>query len=313
MSELELLVAGVDDTVPGIRSLTLTAADGRELPGFIPGSHLVIDAGGRPNAYSLTGSGAAPTSYSISVLRVSGGRGGSQWVHVDVELGDRVAARLPRSAFPPVAAARKHLLVAGGIGITPIVSHLRAAATWGREVQVLYAFREGYAAHVDDVVGLAPDAELLTDGPEAFTERLRVVLAEQPLGTHLYVCGPAAMIDAVLSTARELGWPEPRVHFERFGLDALDPGDPFTATVTGDAPATVDVPSGTSLLEALEGAGLEVPNLCRQGVCGECRLSVVGGKPLHRDLFLTDDEKARGDAVMACVSRADGSTLEVSL
>jgi ferredoxin-NADP reductase len=308
---LQLVVTAVDDVVPDIRSITF-ASPGGPLPGFVAGSHLAIDVGGRTNPYSLTGENVRPDTYSISVLRVADGNGGSAWVHDHLDIGDTVCARLPRSAFAPVARAAKHLLLAGGIGVTPILSHLRAAHRWGREVQVLYTFRDGRGAHVDDVLELAPDAELLTAGPAEFVERLREVLADQPVGTHLYVCGPGAMIDAVIDAAIELGWPESRLHLERFGLDALDPGDPFTVTLTA-AGATLDVPSGTSLLEALEGAGVAVPNLCRQGVCGECKIPVASGKPLHRDLFLSDDEKARGDVLMPCVSRADGPSLEVSL
>jgi ferredoxin-NADP reductase len=309
---LELVVTGIDDSIPDIRSITFAARNGAALPGFIAGSHLAIDVGGRTNAYSLTGGGVRPLSYSISVLRVADSAGGSIFIHDELALGNVVTARLPRSAFAPVAIAVKHLLLAGGIGVTPIVSHLRAAAQWGREVQVLYTYREGRGAHVGDVRALAPGAEFLTEGPEQFLARLNDVLLDQPVGTHLYVCGPGPMIDAVIDTATALGWPESRLHLERFGLDILDPGEPFTVTLAQSA-RTLDVPSGTTLLETLEGAGIAVPNLCRQGVCGECKIPVTAGKPLHRDLFLTDDEKARGDAVMPCVSRADGPSLEVAL
>ena len=159
---------------------------------------------------------------------------------------------------------------------------------------------------------LAPHAELFTDGPEAFLAGLEKALVDQPLGTHLYVCGPGPMIDAVVAAATDTGWPASRIHLERFGLDALDPGEPFSVTLTRTG-TTVEVPSGTSLLEALEGAGVTVPNLCRQGVCGECRVPVQSGTPLHRDLFLSDDERASGNALMACVSRCDGPALEVTL
>lgn len=313
MTDLQLRVAGLDDSVPGIRTLTLAPADGAaELPTFVPGSHLVVECGARSNAYSLTGDAVRPSTYSISVLLLEEGAGGSRWIHEELGLGDTVAARLPRSQFAPVARAARHLLVAGGIGVTPILSHLRAAAAWGREVTVLYAFREGLGAHLEELAELAGDRlECFTD-QTGFVDRLRDVLAGQPVGTHLYVCGPAAMMDHVLDTAAGLGWPASRLHSERFGADALDPGEPFAVTLTRSG-ATLDVPSGTSLLDALEGAGHELPNLCRQGVCGECRLPVSGGTPLHRDLFLSDEEKSTGDCLMPCVSRATGSILEVPL
>jgi dimethylamine monooxygenase subunit B len=310
---LDLVVAAIDDRVPAVRRLTLVAPDGGELPGFTPGSHLVVECalpdGVRANAYSLTGESLAPTSYAVSVLRV-GDDGGSAWVHA-LAVGDKLVARRPRSAFAPVARATRHLLVAGGIGVTPVVSHLRAARAWGRETQVLYAHRAGSGAHLDDLADLAPDAELFTDR-SGLLDRLETVLTDQPIGTHLYVCGPAAMIDAVSARAAALGWPASRVHVERFGVDALDPGDPFRAVLTASG-TELDVPSGVSLLEALEAAGHDVPHLCRQGVCGECRVPVAGGTPLHRDLFLTDDERAAGDCLMACVSRSSGPLLEVAL
>ncbi|KWX69074.1 PDR/VanB family oxidoreductase [Mycobacterium sp. NAZ190054] len=308
---LKLVVTALDDSIPGIRSVTLSDPAGGELPGFVPGSHLAIEVGEKFNAYSLTGSGVAPRHYTISVLRVVDGTG-SAYVHDRFGVGDTINARLPRSAFPPVARARRHLLIAGGIGVTPIVSHLRAARAWGRETQVLYTFRDGYAAHLDDIRELAPDAELISGGPGVFMVRLRQVLTQQPLGTHLYVCGPGPMIDAVVAAAGDAGWPASRVHLERFAMDAPAPGDPFTVTLTKTG-TKLEVPSGTSLLEALDDAGVSVPNLCRQGVCGECRIPVESGTPLHRDMFLSDDEKRTGATMMACVSRCSGSELAVAL
>ncbi|UVF80493.1 PDR/VanB family oxidoreductase [Gordonia mangrovi] len=310
---LRLVVTAIGDAAPGIRNFTFAAPDGAELPGFVAGSHVVIAAGDRSNAYSLTGDGVAPRSYSISVLRLDDGFGGSRWMHEMLAEGDVVDVEIPRSAFAPEARATKHLLIAGGIGITPILSHLRAARRWGRDVQVLYSFRAGRAAHVDDIVDLAgARAELFTDQP-AFVDRLGETLIDQPIGTHLYVCGPAGMIDHVVDTAAALGWPLSRIHFERFGTDALDAGDPFTVRLT-ETDTTLDVPSGTSVLEALESAGYAIPNRCRQGVCGECRLPLAAGAAVHRDLYLTDEEKGAGDAFMPCVSRAaEGATLEVPL
>ncbi|MYR07316.1 2Fe-2S iron-sulfur cluster binding domain-containing protein [Gordonia sp. SID5947] len=310
---MKLVVTSVVDTAGGVREITFAAPDGAELPGFVPGSHLVVTAGERTNAYSVTSDGVAPTHYSISVLRVAEGNGGSRWMHDRVSIGDVIDVESPRSAFAPAARAGKHLFFAGGIGVTPIVSHLRAARRWGRDVQVLYVFREGHAAHIDDVVDLAGrDAELFIDR-ESFAIRLAQVLADQPVGTHMYACGPVGMIDTVVESAAALGWPQSRIHVERFGADALEAGDRFAVRLT-ESSATLDIPSGTSVLEALEDHGMSIPNRCRQGVCGECRLPLSGGTPVHRDLYLTDEEKRAGDAFMPCVSRAsEGCTLEVPL
>ncbi|MET9385628.1 PDR/VanB family oxidoreductase [Streptomyces sp. NPDC002928] len=311
-TELTLRVAAVDDSVPGVRSLSLVAPDGGTLPSFTPGSHLVVGCGDRANAYSLTCEGIWPTSYEISVLRVADGRGGSVWIHDRLSIGDEVSVRPPRSAFAPVNKARRHLLVAGGIGITPLVAHVRAAVRWGRDFRLLYGYRDGHGAHLDELRELAGDrTEFIPEQPR-FLGRIEDELADQPLGTHLYICGPAGLIDHVRDRASALGWPASRIHLERFGAGEQDPGEPFEVRLTASG-HTVQVPAGVSLLEALEEYGLRIPHLCRQGVCGECRVPVASGRPLHRDLFLTDEEKAAGDSLMCCVSRAAGPRLELPL
>jgi len=311
MNTLKLVVSAVDDTIDGIRTLTLADPDGAALPSFTPGSHIVVECGGSANAYSLTGDGNAPVAYVISVLRCDDGAGGSRWIHDELALGDTVAVGPPRSAFAPVLRARRHLLVAAGIGITPMVSHLRSAQLWGRDVRLLYIHRQGRGAYADVVAQLGENASMHTRRA-AFADELLAALADQPFGTHLYVCGPASFIEYVTGAATELGWPQSRIHLEHFGSGALDPGEPFAARVTSTGEQFV-VDAGVSLLEELERRGFEVPNLCRRGVCGECRLPVAAGAITHRDLYLTDAEKNAGDALMACVSRGSGETLEVAL
>jgi ferredoxin-NADP reductase len=275
----------------------------------------VLECGGRTNAYSLTGSGDAPEEYSISVLHRPDGRGGSSAVH-RLLAGERVLASRPRSAFAPAATARRHLLIAGGIGITPMVSHLRAALDWNRPAELLYSYRPGGAAHLDEVRRLCSASPALAlaefSGRRAFREGLAQALRRQPLGTHLYVCGPQGFMDLVLSEARAACWPESRLHLEAFGAAEPASGEPFTARLARSG-RTLPVPSGTSLLEALEQAGHPVPNLCRQGVCGECVLPVKGGRPQHRDLFLAPAEKAANNAIMCCVSRSQDPELELDL
>ena len=299
---LKLVVAAIDDSVPGVRSLTFADSAGEPLPSFTPGSHVVVDCGGTANAYSLTGESASPRTYSISVLECADGAGGSRWIHDVVKVGDTMTVQPPRSAFAPVLAATRHLLIAAGIGITPMVSHARSARRWGREVRLMYVHREGCGAHLADVTALVDDAEVFT-GRTAFTRRLGPMLASQPIGTHVYVCGPSGFMDGVVAAAADLGWPPSRIHLERFGVDALDPGDPFEVRLGDDA---FVVAAGQSLLEALESRGHVIPNLCRQGVCGECRIPVSGGEILHRDLYLTPDDREAGDSLMCCVSRAAG-------
>ena len=307
MSTLTLEVVALDDGVPGIRTLTLARADRGVLPSFTPGSHLVIQCAGGANAYSLTGETTAPREYVVSVLECPQGRGGSSWIHRDVTVGTTVVTHPPRSAFPPVLRATRHLLIAAGIGITPMVSHLRSARRWGRDVRLLYVHREGRGAYLDEIARLTDHAAFFTDRA-VFLSELSPALAAQPFGTHVYICGPSQFIDDVVATATGLGWPHSRIHVEHFGGD-LAPGDPFEVELcsSGDV---FTVESGVSLLESLTAHGHAVPSLCHQGVCGECRVPVRSGTVLHRDLYLTDEE--RRDSMMACVSRGSGR-LELDL
>jgi ferredoxin-NADP reductase len=311
MTRLELVVGAIDDSVPGIRTLTLTAADGGVLPSFTPGSHLVIECGEVANAYSLTSDSVMPHEYVVSVLECPAGAGGSRWIHHELAVGDSVVTRPPRSAFAPVLRARRHLLIAAGIGVTPMMSHLRSAARWGREVRLLYLHREGRGAYVEEIKALTDEARFYTDRA-SFVADVSPTLAAQPLGAHLYVCGPASFIDHVVTEAVADGWPASRIHLERFGIDALDPGEPFSVVLT-DSGAELVVESGVSLLDALQAHGHDIPNMCRQGVCGECRIPVSGGDIAHRDLYLTDADKQAGDSMMSCVSRAAGAGLELPL
>lgn len=317
---LELIVTDVVPRPGRVVSVHLRSEDSGELPGYAPGSHVVlecVDADGRlkANAYSLTGTGTFPEEYSISVLRQDDGAGGSRHVH-GLRPGDRVRSSRPRSAFAPVATARRHLLVSAGIGVTPILSHARAAAEWGREALVLSMHRDGEGAHSADLRSLAAEhagiALVESTRRADFAAHLARILRRQPLGTHLYVCGPGPFMEDVLAAARGAGWPEARLHAEAFGSAALDPGEPFAATLasTGER---VAVPAGSTLLESLEAAGRTVPNLCRQGVCGECRVGVRAGRPLHRDSYLSDAEKAEATSIMCCVSRSIDPEMELDL
>lgn len=279
---------------------------------YQPGSHLIVTAGAKRNAYSLVDDGMRPSTYGISVLRRGDG-GGSDWLHDNISEGSLLEVEGPRSMFAPVLDQHQSLLIAGGIGVTPVLSHARAAVRDGRSADIVYSYRPGHAAHLDDLAELAahPGITLTeatsVDGTIAvLTERL----AAQPLGTHAYACGPAPLLESYQALAHQSGWPSARVHLERFTAPEQDPGDPFSVTVasTGDR---IDVPAGVSLLERLLDNGVAVPNLCRQGVCGECRIQVRSGTIIHRDFVLDDEERAAGDSMLCCVSR--GQDIEVDL
>lgn len=276
---LELVVADITELAGGVRALAFRDPRGGSLPSFAPGSSIAVEVGdaaaGAPparNSYSLTGPGRRPDQYTISVRLSGAGRGGSRWMH-NRSVGDRVTVSVPSSAFPPVLSARHHLLVAGGIGVTPILSHARAAFEWGRSFDVVYAYAEGGGAHREDLEDLSEGCLTVCGSRGELRAHLDTALLEQPLGAHLYVCGPVAMIEAVKGAARAAGWPDSRIHAEAFTAPALEPGEPFEARLLGLG-GTIRVESGTTLLDALLAANVPVPNLCRQGVCGECRVAV---------------------------------------
>ncbi|WP_168703995.1 PDR/VanB family oxidoreductase [Gordonia paraffinivorans] len=284
----------------------------RALTPYQPGSHLIVSAGEHRNAYSLVDDGMFPDTYGISVLRRGAG-GGSAWLHDNLTEGTIVEVEGPRSMFGPVLNQRGALLVAGGIGVTPVLSHARALAREGLRADIVYSYRPGAAAHLDDLRALAGQPNITlheVSGIDETTELLRDRFRSQPLGTHAYACGPGPMLEAYTELAAEAGWPSARVHLERFTAPEQDPGEPFTVTLASSG-ATIVVPSGVSLLQRLLDNGVEVSNLCRQGVCGECRIPVRSGTIEHRDLVLTDEEKSLGDAMLCCVSR--GQNIEVDL
>lgn len=322
-----LQVVAVEDLTPEVRHVVLADPGGASLTAYEPGAHVVVttspaapgQSGPRRNAYSLTGDGVLPRTYAISVLRKDSADGhpaGSHWMH-GLLVGDLVEVEGPRSSFAPRHDQRHALLVAGGIGVTPVLSHARAVVRWGGSVEILYSYRPGHAAHLDDLRDLAASPAVTLHEATSVEDTMSLLherLADQRLGTHAYACGPPALLDAYLLAGRTAGWPDERLHLERFAAPDLDPGHPFTAVVASTG-LRVEVASGTSLLSALLDAGVSVASLCRQGVCGECVVPLRSGAVEHRDLVLTDAEKESADRMLSCVSRGahPGALIEVDL
>ena len=311
-ADLRLVVADITRVAEDVRQLTLVPAGGGRLPSHPPGSHLGLRwRPDRVNSYSLTGDGDCPAAYTVSVLRTPGSRGGSAWAH-ELRAGDPVDAVAPRSTFPVAARARRHLLVAGGIGVTPLLSHARWHVRWGGDFTLYYCGRPGREAHLAELRDLCGGRLRRYGNRDALWADLGPDLARQPLGTQLYVCGPLGMIDAVTAAAKGAHWAGSRIRYEAFGASADGPRAPFRATLAV-AGRHIDVSGGETLLEALERAAVPVPSMCRSGVCGECRTPVTGGRADHRDLVLSAAEKDSGQWIMPCVSRAAGGELELAL
>ncbi len=317
-TEIPVRVAKVTPVADRIKRFRFERLDGAPMPYFSGGAHVIVsmnDEGHvRRNAYSLMSPPHDCSAYEISVLRVEDSRGGSAFMHEKVREGDELKVSYPVNLFQPDWRGRKHLLIAGGIGITPFIAMMRQFSREGANFELHYAVRSidrgAYCRELVEQYG-SQRVKIYSDADRNFIPVARL-LESQPLGTHLYVCGPAGMIDGVLKTGIEAGWPEQNLHSERFL--SSQPGKPFSIKLTRSG-KTVHVGHHESMLEAIEAAGIDAPFLCRGGACGQCEtaVAVCDGKLLHNDVYLSDEEKASGRKVMICVSRFEGSALHLDL
>ncbi|SSB98369.1 Ferredoxin-NADP reductase [Pseudomonas sp. 43mfcvi1.1] len=295
---LEVRVSAARMLTPAVREFTLQSCTG-PLPGFSPGSHvqvhLPLTEGKVRNAYSLTSDPADNRHYRIAVRLQEASRGGSHYLHRHVQVGDTLQISPPANLFALHSTAGLHILIAGGIGITPFMAYIAALEQSQAPFELHYLYRPGLSdAYVEELQQrLGSRLHTYACRPD-----LNHILRDRPMGSHVYTCGPQPLLDAVRQQASVLGWPPGRVHWEAFS--AAKPGQPFDLELLRSG-RRLRVGGEQSLLEALESAGLQIPNLCRGGVCGQCMTRHVGGKIEHRDSFLSPAEQA--EFLMPCVSR----------
>ena len=308
---LILKVAQAVLVAPGLRQITLVAADGSRLPPAAPGAHvtLALPGGVRPlrNSYTLV-SADPEAGYTMIVRRTDRSRGGSRHIHEGLHVGDVIEATAPHNLFALHSQAKKHLLIGGGIGITPLLAfaaHLRSRAALFELHQIAAADE---AAVFETLLAARPGERVHVHAGRAGFD-LAALLAAQPLGTHVYTCGPAGLMDAVDAAAAALGWPGSHVHREDFGAAG---GEPFVLRLAASG-IEIAVAGDQTMLEAIEAAGVDTPSLCRGGACGVCIVPVRAGTPEHRDHFLSEAERAAGGHVMPCVSRSKTPVLELDL
>ncbi|MFF2083891.1 PDR/VanB family oxidoreductase [Nocardia sp. NPDC058176] len=298
---------------PDIAVLELGPATGSEFPAHTAGAHIDVQVGSGPvRQYSLCGP-PEPGRYRLAVLAVPNSRGGSRAMHA-LAVGDHVRISDPRNDFP-LAEARSHILVAGGIGITPLFAMLGELERAGADHVLHYSARtRSRAAFLDELVA-NPRVTLHFDD-EAPGRQLDIArdLGDPRPDTAIYVCGPDGFMDYVLGKAEALGWPRTALHTERFGTGLAD-----SPTATGEftvrlasTGAEYAVPADSSILDVLLDNGVDAPYSCQQGICGECVVRVLAGDPDHRDDVLTDSERADG-MFTTCSSRAHSPTLELDL
>ena len=311
---LTLRVADVTPLTPLVKRFRFVSPDGSPLPRFSGGAHLVVEMPEgeriRRNSYSLVSDPFDDSGYEIAVRREDNGRGGSRYMHERVTPGMDLRVATPANFFAIEPTARKHILIAGSIGITPFATQIAQLDRMGASYELHYAARSR-----DEAAGLSlvPDAKLTTYF-SAEGQRLNIggLLTDQPMGTHVYVCGPEGLIAAVMDAGRRHGWPPSTLHSEAF--TAPPPGEPFDVEIASTG-QTVHVAGHQSLLEALEAAKIELDWSCRGGACGRCETGVTDchGQIEHNDHWLSRDDRASQRKIMPCMSRFRGERLVLDL
>jgi ferredoxin-NADP reductase len=316
---MQVTIARREEVAAGVVLLTLRRTDGGQLPVWSPGAHLDLIL--RPDLvrqYSLCGDPADRSLLQVAVLHEPYGRGGSRFIHETLREGGSIEVRGPRDNFPLVDSDR-YLFIAGGIGITPIKPMIAAAHAAGADWRLVYGGRTRESmAFAAELQQRWPQRVSLRPQDETGLLDLEALLGEPAGGTAVYCCGPEPLIAAVQKRCRS--WLPGSVHVERFA-----PVDRQPATGEGseaDGPIeielaasgrTLNVPAGTPILQALEEAGVQVLSSCREGTCGTCETLVLDGVPDHRDSLLTEQERAVGDTMLICVSRARTPCLVLDL
>ncbi|WP_232071766.1 PDR/VanB family oxidoreductase [Paraburkholderia pallida] len=321
---LELIVDEIRSLTPEIQSYRLVLPDRSALPAFAAGAHIRVrvfpDGGVQWRHYSLVNfdtdaaATAGPQSYDIAVKREDGGKGGSRWMHEQVREGDRLVVGHPVNGFglDPEGYA---VLIAGGIGITPITSMAAALAGAGRKFQLHYSARSRLnMPFIEELSALADKrlARHYDDVPETRLDLARVLDATNP-ATSLYVCGPKGMVDAAISLAIERGWARSRIHVELFSETGPDAADTAFEVELRQSNRVLQVRPDKTILDTLLEAGLDPLYDCRRGECGVCQTAVIEGDVDHRDYCLSEAERRSGRVMQICVSRARQGRLVLDL
>ena len=317
--ELNVRVAARHVEAEGIVTFELDSPDGGPLPAFTAGAHIDVHVpGGLVRQYSLANDPAEGHRYVIGVLREAQSRGGSAAMHDAVAVGDLLRISAPRNHFALDGRARRTLLFAGGIGVTPLLAMAETLQRLGAEFEMHYCSRSlartAFATRIR-ASGFARRVHMhFDDGPAHQRLDPGSALGTVCANTHIYVCGPGGFMDYVLGAARSAGWPAGQLHCEYFAAQPQDVRGNTAFTVRlARSGRRVDVPADVTVVRALADAGLAVPTSCEQGICGTCLTRIIEGLPDHRDTYLTDEERARNDQFLPCCSRARTPVLVLDL
>lgn len=320
MNTIPVRVVAAETIAEGIRLLKLAPLDGSMLPAWEPGSHIDLHLGDDiTRQYSLCGSYADTSVYEVAVKREIESRGGSKFVHESLRIGSELSISEPRNHFKLSPDSGHSLLVAGGIGITPIISMARRFHDQEHPFELLYFTRsETHAAFREEL-----DSDPLTDScrllfgqeRDGVERTLDEALRNRREGGHLYLCGPQAFMDTVRMVAARHGWPDDAVHLEYFAAGVPAGTEPQTSfeVKLARSDKTFTIPADQTIVDVLREHGAEIETSCEQGICGTCVVNVLEGCPDHRDYFLTAKEHERGDCMAICVSRSRSKLLVIDL
>ncbi|HEV7346184.1 MAG TPA: Rieske 2Fe-2S domain-containing protein [Devosia sp.] len=299
----------------GVIGFELAAREGH-LPTFQPGAHIDVHLpNGLIRQYSITNGPGELMSYIIGVKQESASKGGSKILVETVREGDLLSISEPRNNFPLRRDATRTVLIAGGIGITPLLSMARFLDKSDLPYELHYFTRAGETvAFRSELEALLGKVFFHTGLPrDRIGETIATALGQWSHAQHVYVCGPGPMLETVRATAAAQGWPEESIHFEYFRNDKpIDDSSSFEIELARSA-MTLHVPAGKTILEVMREAGLTVPSSCEQGACGTCLATVIEGEVDHQDVYLNDSEKRSNTAMMTCVSRAKSARLVLDI
>ena len=301
-----------------ICSYELCPLDGQALPPFTAGGHIDLHlAGGLVRSYSLINSQDERTRYVIAVNKSATGQGGSRHIHERIRPGDIIEISSPRNNFALDESASRSTLIAGGIGITPILCMIRRLEELGRSWELFYCARTRSSAAFLDALASFEAAKPgrvhlnFDQEPNGRMLELTPIVAAAASGTHFYCCGPASMLKAFQAATVHLD--AGRVHLEYFTAPEPAAASGGFSIVLARSGQTLVVPPARSILDVVEDAGIDVQYSCRQGICRSCETSVLEGTPEHRDHVLSPQERAANRTMMICCSGCQGDRLVLDL
>ncbi len=313
---LELRLRAVRWEADGILSMELAAPDNRVLPGWEVGAHVDLHLpNGIVRSYSLVNQPGDNRRYLVAVALDRQSRGGSRFVHQSLRPGQMIKVGLPRNHFPLVESGGEVVLIAGGIGVTPLYAMATALELAGRPYRFIYATRSrAHAAFTDTIANFGDKAAFHFDDEHGGKPLdIAGVIAAAGPGAHFYCCGPAGMLTAFEQATAHLA-PE-HVHIERFTAKPVDENATSSGfkIVLARSGKELTVPADKSILDVLIDHDIQVPYSCQDGICGSCETKVLAGQPDHRDSVLTAAEQAANKTMMVCISRCKGDSLTLDL